>query len=128
MDFGKAAILIAVVFGLVEFGKRFLGPKLAADPPIVALLALVVGQAATWLMAETAWAHEQVVGGKPLDELNTGSKIVVGLFVAGGAAFGAEFLGSLRSIGENQPKDGAQIVKVTDLQVHPTVEPEDAFH
>jgi hypothetical protein len=102
MDFGKAALLIAVVFGLVEFGKRFLGPKLSSDSRIVAALAIVVGQLGVWLMAETAWAHEQVVGSKPLDELNTGSKILVGLFVAGGAAFGAEFLGSLKNMGQNQ--------------------------
>lgn len=103
MDFGKAALLIAAVFGIIEFGKRFLGPKLSSDSRIVAALALVVGQAATWLMSETVWAHSQVVGDQPLDEMNTASLILVGMFVAGAAAFGSEFLTSVRNMGQNQP-------------------------
>lgn len=103
MDFGKAALLIAVVFGLTEFGKRLLGPRLSADSRIVTALAIVVGQAAVWLMAQTAWAHEQVIGTKPLDELNTGSLILVGLLVAGGAAFGRETLQAVKNVGTNQP-------------------------
>lgn len=103
MDTSNALILAATVFGLTEFGKRFLGPKLAADSRIVALLAIVVGQIAVWLVAETAWARDQFVGGKPLLELNTFSKILVGFFFAATAAFGAELLSSFRSIGQNQP-------------------------
>lgn len=103
MDLQNAALLVAAVFGLIEFGKNLLGPRLARNSRIVVLLALVVGQAATWLVASTAWAHEQVIGSKPLDELNAGSLILVGLFAAAAAAFGERTLNAVKNIGDNQP-------------------------
>lgn len=106
MDFGNAALLIAVVFGLTEFVKRFLGPALSMNSRIVAVSALVVGQLAVWLVGETAWAHEQVIGSKPLDELNTGSKVLVGLFAAGVAAGINQVLGAVKNIGDNYPPKG----------------------
>lgn len=114
MDFGNAAILIAAVFGLTEFGKRFLGDKLSSNSRVIAALALIVGQAAVWLVGTTAWAHDQVIGTKPLDELNSGSKVLVGLFAAGVAAGVNQVLGAVKNIGQNYPKKGS--------------EPQDAFH
>jgi len=102
MDFANAALLIAAVFGLTEFAKRFEGPTLAANPRVVALTALIVGQAAVWLVATTAWAHEQVIGSKPLDDLNSGSKVLVGLLVAGVAAGISQTLKAVANVGENQ--------------------------
>lgn len=102
MDISKALYVTGAVFGLIEFGKRFLGPRLARDPRIVAALALAAGQAGVWLVAKTVWAHEQVIGSKPLDELNTGSLILVGLMIAGAAAFGSEVVAGIRNIGQNQ--------------------------
>jgi hypothetical protein len=103
MDFGNAAILIASVFGLTEFVKRFLGPKLSANSRINAAAAIVVGQAAVWLVGTTAWAHEQVIGTKVLDELNSGSKVLVGLFAAGVAAGINQVLGAIKNVGYNYP-------------------------
>jgi len=114
MDFGNAALLIAAVFGLTEFVKRFLGPKLALNSRIIAVSALIVGQAAVWLVGTTAWAHEQVIGTKPLDELNTGSKVLVGLFAAGVAAGINQVLGAVKNVGQNYPPKG--------------LEPQDHFH
>jgi hypothetical protein len=111
MNFQNAVVLVLAVFGLTEFGKRFLGAKLSSNPRIVAGLAIVVGQAAVWLVGTTAWAHEQVIGSKPLDELNTGSKVLVGFFAAGVAAFGAEFLSTVRNVGDNQPLPLHQVLK-----------------
>jgi len=104
MDLSHAALLVGAIFGLTEFVKRFLGPRLSSNSRINALAALVVGQAAVWLVGETAWAHEQVIGTKPLDELNTGSKVLVGLFAAGFAAGINQVLGAVKNIGQNQPK------------------------
>jgi hypothetical protein len=108
MNLENAGLLVLAVYGLTEFGKRFIGPKLSENPRVVAALAIVVGQLATWLVGETAWAHEQVLGSKPLDELNTASKILVGLIVAGVAAAGAELLGASKNWGQNQPTSMAK--------------------
>ena len=114
MDLSNVALIVGAVFGLTEFVKRFLGPRLSLDSRITAATALLVGQAAVWLVGTTAWAHEQVIGTKPLDELNTGSKILVGLFVAGTAAGFNQVLGAVKNVGQNYPPKG--------------VEPQDHFH
>lgn len=105
MDFQNAALLVLAVYGITEFAKALIGEPWNQNSRVVVLLALVVGQAAVWLVGTTAWAHEQVIGAKPLDELNTGSKVLVGLFAAGVAAFGDKFLSTLRNVGQNQPTD-----------------------
>lgn len=111
MDFGNAALLIATVFGVVELAKAILGglggllsTNQAIRSRATAVLALVVGEGSVFLVAATVWAHEQVIGGHPLDKLNVASKVVVGLFVAGTAAFGDKALGALANVGTPMPQ------------------------
>lgn len=110
MDLQKAGLLIAAVFGITEFVKA-IGPagwydnvnaKVAARA--AAITALVVGEASTFLVAATVWAHAQIISGHSLDNLNVASKVLVGLFVAGAAAFGQRALSAVNNIGDNQPQ------------------------
>jgi len=101
MDFGHAALLIAAAFGAVELIKA-LAPAVAISARLTVAVVLATSVAMTFLVATTVWAHEQVIGGHPLDKLGTGDKFVVALFLAGAAAFGDKLLTAVRNIGQNQ--------------------------
>lgn len=108
MDFANAALLIATAFGLIELVKG-LYPGYQALPkswssPITVVMAVVVSESTVFLVAATVWAHEQVVGAHPLDKLNVASKILVGLMLAGSAAFGDKVLGAVSNVGQNTVK------------------------
>lgn len=106
----NAGLLAAVVFGATELAKAalptgwFYGSNAGTNSRATALLAVVVGQAATFLVGASVWAHEQVIYGHPLDKVNVATKVLVGLLVAAGAAVGERFLNAVRNIGQNQPK------------------------
>lgn len=108
MDLSKAALLIAAVLGITEFTKA-IGPANwfnsvngKVNSRAAAITALVVGQTATFLVAATVWAHAEVLNGHPLDQINVASKVLVGLFVAGAAAFGDRVLNAVKNVGANQ--------------------------
>lgn len=108
MDFAKAALLIATVYGLTQFVKA-IGPASWYDnvnakvsARAAAITAIGVGQVAVFLVAATVWAHSQVLNGHALDNLNVASKILVGLFVAAPAALTHEILGAVKNVGDNQ--------------------------
>jgi uncharacterized membrane protein YozB (DUF420 family) len=108
MDLTKAALLVAVVFGVVELVKALL-PWVQALPasksqPINVGIVVVVSQATVFLVGASVWAHDQVIGNHPLDQLNVASKILVGVLLAGTAAFGDKALFAVRSIGDNPPQ------------------------
>lgn len=105
MDFGQAALLIGVVLGLSQFVKRVLPENLRDDSGVVAAIVLAVSIVAVFLVAESAWGHEQIVGGKSLDELGWSSRLLVAVLLAGGASFAWEGFISLRNIGQNQLTD-----------------------
>lgn len=84
MDFANAAMLAFAVFVVVEFAKKLI-PGVAADSRIIIAITLLAGIGATFLVGETVWAHQQVISGKALDELDGWSKLVTGLFLAAGA-------------------------------------------
>lgn len=102
MDFGKAALLMALVFVVIAYLK-LLVPN--TDPRIVQTLVFLGGIASVFLMGATVWAHTQVIGDHALDTLNTGSKIVAGLFVGAGSTVGAKIIDAVRNIGQNQGPD-----------------------
>jgi len=108
MDLQNAVVLLAVAGGLVELLKGVLPDVWIAKRQVLVLLCIVAGFASTFALRYSVWAHEQVVGGKPLDELAVGSLIVVSLFVATTEC--AAFLilkgagGAVANVGENQPK------------------------
>lgn len=101
MDFASAALLIAVIFGVTEFVKNT-GLLDAAPKWATQLVALAIGVGAVFLIAETVWAHEQVIGDKALDALDTASKIVVGIMAGLGATVFHVGVKAVRNIGENE--------------------------
>lgn len=101
MDFASAALLIAVIFGVVEFVKNT-GLLDKTPPWVTQVVALVVGVGATFLVADTAWAHEQVIGDKALDTLDTSSKLVVGIMAGLGATVLHVAVKAVRNIGQNE--------------------------
>lgn len=98
MDFTNAVLLVATVLGITQAVKSL--DVVAAK--FNGVLALLVGEAATFIVGASVWADEQVIGGKTLSELDTPSKAVVGLLISAGAATGWETLKSVRNIGDNQ--------------------------
>lgn len=99
MDFAKAAMLTAAVLGIVTLAQVLLGVR---SRRATAWTVLLASFGATFALRYSAWAHEQVIGGKPLDEMSVGSLVVVSLFLAGVET--AAYLGvdAVRNIGENQ--------------------------
>lgn len=108
MDFQNALLLIAAIFGVVELIKSLLPSSVTKNSKVIVGVVLIVSFGITMLVAHTAWAHEQVIGSKPLDELNLASQVLVSLLAAGTAAFGSNFLYSLRNIGQNQLSQKSQ--------------------
>lgn len=106
MDLTRAVILLAVVGGIVELVKALLGDR-AKNPRVLVGVVIVASFGATFLLRYSVWAHDQVVNGKALDTLNTGSLIVVAIMVAAAESVvflgGKAVLGAVANIGQNQP-------------------------
>jgi len=100
MDFGNALLVSALLFGFVMWIKRSF-PKVEADAKLTILVVIVAAQAAVWLLRYTVWAHEQVIGGHPLDELNFGSIVAAGIFLALGATVVDQGVKMVSNIGQN---------------------------
>ena len=98
MDFGNALYLTAAVFGIVTLVKALFK---ITDPRVVCGIVIAAAFGAVFLLAETVWADEQVIGGESLDNLGFWSKVAVGLFLAGAQT--ALFLGidAVKNIGQN---------------------------
>lgn len=108
MNFANAALLVVTAFGLTELVKS-LYPGYQALPkswssPITVIIAVATAEGTVFLVGATVWAHQQVVGAHPLDKLNVASKILVGIMLAGSAAFGDKFLGAVSNVGQNTVK------------------------
>lgn len=99
MDFGKAALLIACVLGLVELIKGTF-PNL--PDRLRPAICLAIGIFATFLTAHTVWAHEQVIGDKNLGQLDWPSLLFVGILL-GAATAGVYWAGRkvVANVGEN---------------------------
>lgn len=101
MDFGNATMLMAALAGLTQLAKTaWKGTK---EQRITVALVVVLSILAVFLLAASVWAHEQVLGGHPLDSLDFGSKLVVALFLSGAASALWEGYSALKNIGSNQP-------------------------
>jgi len=102
MDFGQAALLIAAVFAVTEFVLRLV-PNL--DSRLKQLVSFVLAVGVVFLVRETVWAHEQIIGGQALDTLNTESAVLVGLLIGTGANVLHSIIGkggAIQNIGDNQ--------------------------
>lgn len=105
----NAVILIGAVYGLVElvehFAPMFFNPPNAAKgQPRTVGLVVVASFAMTFLVAASVWAHEQVVGGHPLDKVNVASKCVVAVFVAALAAGLDQGVKAVADVGTPRPQ------------------------
>lgn len=101
MDFENAAMLSLLVYVGVELCKRLVPVKVQDALQSTLVVALAVGIGAVFLVAETVWAKEQVIGGHALDTLNGWDKLVVGLFAAAGAVGIDKLRSAVSSIGQN---------------------------
>lgn len=107
MDFGQAAQLAFLVYGAVEVTKKVMPASWAETmrERVTILTAFVYGIGGAFLIAESAWGNEQLVGGKPLDTLNAYSLVVVGIGLALLAAGFHKVLGkavtAVSNIGQN---------------------------
>lgn len=99
MNLENSLLLVAVVFGLTQLVKSVtpIPPRLTAVVPVV------VAFVATVIVAHTVWAHEQVLGGHPLNTLGWWDQVVVALFAGGAAATLHGGLAAVKSIGANNP-------------------------
>jgi hypothetical protein len=99
MDFGNALYLTAAVFGIVTIAKVVFK---VTDPRAVCGIVILSAYGATFLLAATVWANEQVIGNHNLGDLDFWSKIAVGLFLSGAET--AVFLGldAVKNVGQNR--------------------------
>lgn len=105
IEFGNAALLVGMTFGLVEVIKRLtkdLFDGKGLPDWAVGLVAMVVAIVVTFSVRASDFANEQVIGGKSLDALNDASVALVGLALGTLAIVGAEVLRAFRNIGANQ--------------------------
>jgi hypothetical protein len=120
-DLGSALVLGVVLHGFVDWVKRLpIVPNLG--PSVLQLLVWASGIGSVFLVSATVWAHQNVLGGVPLDRMNGWSKVAAGLIV-GGIATGIDRLSFYAS---RTPDPNAKVVKVgaaggppADLAQHP---------
>lgn len=103
MDFGNAALLIAAVYGITELVKALLPDDWSENPRVKAVTAVGVAFAATFLVAATTWANEQVIGTVPLDQMSVADKVLVSIFAAGAAALTQRVVKAVSNVGVPMP-------------------------
>lgn len=101
MDFGQAALLVVIFLGLVAEAKDLVWGT--TKQRITILLVNIVGVAAVFLVAESAWGNEQIIGGQQLEHLDWASRILIGVVLGGGASGLWQGFDTLKNIGQNQP-------------------------
>jgi len=102
VDFGQAAILTFVLLGLIDEAKTLVWGtnKERINVAIVNGAAVVT----VFLVATSAWANEQIIGGKTLGALGWSSLVLVAVVLGGSAGGLWKVLGAVTNIGFNQPK------------------------
>jgi len=100
----EAVILMALVFGAVHLERKLLPASVQPDSRLAVALVMVTGIAGTFLLRESVWANEQVLGGQQLDQLSGWDTLLAGIFVGFGATAIDQVQRAVRNIGENQPK------------------------
>ena len=101
MDTQSAVLLVGTIYALTEFFKRL---NLTSDSRIIQAASMVIAIGTVFLIASSDWGHSQLVDGKALDALNTGSKLLAGLVLGAGANLLHTTVGAVKNIGENQPE------------------------
>ena len=101
MDFGQAALLVFIFVGLVAEAKALVWGDMKQR--ITVGIVNAVGIATVFLVAETVWGNEQIIGGHQLGLLDWASKLLIGIVLGGGASGVWEGFTTLKNIGQNQP-------------------------
>jgi hypothetical protein len=123
MDLKNALLLTGSVFGIVELAKALIGKPWNANTRVLVSLVIVVSFGVTFLVAHTAWAHEQVIGDKRLDDLGVASLVLVSILVAGAQTALWAGLKAVTNIGENQPAGPPPPPAPTTLTLNPGAAP-----
>jgi len=100
VDFGQAALLSFILLGLIDEAKTLVWGtnKERINVGIVNAAAI----ATVSLVATSAWADEQIVGGKTLGALGWSSLLLVAVVLGGSAGGLWKVLGAVTNIGQNQ--------------------------
>lgn len=99
MEFITAGVLLIALVGATEAAKRVI----PVDLPAIAVQAItfVLSISVILLARESVWAHTQVIGDTPLDQLDLASVAFAALIFSLGANTTDRVLKSVASIGEN---------------------------
>jgi hypothetical protein len=100
MDFGQAAILTFVFLGLVAEAKSLVWGD--TKDRLTVVLLNVVAVVTVFLVATSAWADSQIIGGKTLGELGWSSELLVSIVLAGAASGLWQGFDTIKNIGQNQ--------------------------
>lgn len=105
MDIQNALLVVVAVVGLVSLVKRLV-PSISTplDGALTMLVAIVIAIGVLFLARETAWANEQVIGGKALDQLDSASVVFAGLLVGLGSTVTDRLLKTVSNVGANVAK------------------------
>ena len=99
----NAVVLMALIYGATLMVKALV-PQVELDRRLQVATAVVLSFGFTFLVSASVWAHEQVIGGHPLDNLSVASKVVVAFAVAFGSSAIHEGVKTVSNIGQNQPQ------------------------
>ena len=100
MDVTNALVLVAVIVAATEFAKRIAGQfGIETDGWQTQAVSLGVAVGAVFLVGETVWAGEQVIGAHGLDTLGVADKVLAGLMLGFGANFADRGVRSIAHIG-----------------------------
>lgn len=100
-----AVLCVALVYVVIKYANQLI-PDSPGWSKIKVPLALVVGIGVVFLVAESAWAHDQEFMGKTLDVINDFSKVICGVLLGAGAVGIDTALKTVRNVGENDVPAG----------------------
>lgn len=101
MDFGQAALLVFVFVGLVAEAKALVWGS--NKQRITVAIVNAVAIASVFLVAETVWGNDQIIGGQQLGLLDWASKLLIAVILGGGASGLWEGFTTLKNVGQNLP-------------------------
>jgi hypothetical protein len=99
----EAVLLLATVVTLTGVVKNLAAGAIPGGLPSWAtpLVAIAIGIATVFLVAETDWADKQIVNDLPLDSINGWSKVVAGIYFGGLGGLTTNVIKKVGDIGEN---------------------------
>lgn len=102
MDFGNAALLTFILLGLIAEAKSLVWGTNKERITIGIVNGAAV--ATVFLVAESAWGNEQIIGGQQLGLLGWSSRLLVAIVLGGGASGLWQGFDTIKNVGQNMPK------------------------